>query len=134
MSKIPTAVAVALVVCATVLGLGAVAGFVALVLYAPPETDLVKLLGAIGTGAALVAAQIAQYLKTRQMGKSVEYLANGGTDAKVRAGVADVIDPRYLKAGVKDQLEADRAHRLASPALKGDQLEATPASSSSEPA
>lgn len=119
------AVLVALIICGTVLGLAAIAGFVVLVLNAPPETDLVKLLGAVGTGLALVIAQVANYVKTGRVesrvaaqGAQVEYLTNGGTDAKVRAGLADIIDPRFLKPDVGEQLEADRAHRAASPAAR----------------
>ncbi|UUW92664.1 hypothetical protein [Pimelobacter simplex] len=46
----------------------------------------------------------------------VEYLANGGTDAKVRAGVADVIRSELLDPKAAEQIAADRAHREAGPA------------------
>lgn len=112
-----TAVLVAAIVCATLVVFGLITGFVVLVLYAPPGTDLVKLLGAIGTGLALVAGQAVQIAKQRSTDRKVDYLANGGTDAKTRAGVADVVRPEFLKPEyLADQLEADQEHRAATPA------------------
>ncbi len=49
--------------------------------------------------------------KVHGMGQQVDFLANGGTDAKVRAAVADVIDPDLLRDDAHDQLAVDRAVR-----------------------
>jgi hypothetical protein len=100
-----------LAVCGTVVALGTIAGLVLLVLFAPPDTDLVKLLGAIGTGLALVAGQVATLLKTRSVSRTVDELNNDRMDAKIRAGVADVLPEHLIDPDVQPQLTADRARR-----------------------
>lgn len=56
-------------------------------------------------------ATLVTLAQVRNMGQQVDFLANGGTDAKVRAAVADVIDPAVLRDDVHDQLAVDRAVR-----------------------
>lgn len=69
------------------------------------------ILGFTGTTLALLAAMA----KVGDVDRKVEYLANGGTDAKIRAGIADVVKEDFLKDDAAEQLEADRAHRAAGP-------------------
>lgn len=68
--------------------------------------------------AGVVVTQLVSTRKAEETNRQVRYLANGGTDAKIRAGIADVIKPELLKDedGTAAQLEADRAHRDAGPA------------------
>lgn len=75
-------------------------------------TFVAPLLGFTGTTLALLAAMA----KVNDVDRKVDYLANGGTDAKIRAGIADVVRPELLKDEAAPQLEADRAHREAGPA------------------
>lgn len=56
-------------------------------------------------------ATIALLAKVHGMGRQVDFLANGGTDAKVRAAVADVLDPDLLREDAHDQIAVDRAVR-----------------------
>lgn len=44
----------------------------------------------------------------------VDFLANGGTDAKTRAAIADVVKEDYLREDAKPQLIVDRRIRSAS--------------------
>jgi hypothetical protein len=77
---------------------------------------ITPILGFTGTTLALLAT----LHKLNQTDEKVDYLANGGTDAKIRAGIADVVRPELLKPEAGEQLEADRAHRDASPANGGN--------------
>lgn len=56
-------------------------------------------------------ATVALLAKVHGVGRQVDFLANGGTDAKVRAAVADVIDPDLLREDAHDQIAVDRAVR-----------------------
>lgn len=77
---------------------------------------ITPILGFTGTTLALLAT----LHKIGETDKKVDYLANGGTDAKIRAGIADVVRDDLLKPGLEEQLEADYAHRDASPANGGN--------------
>lgn len=101
----------ALIVCATIVVLALIAGFVALVRLAPPGTDLVKIIGAVAAGLALVGGQLAGYLKTRKVDGKVTDLSNGLMDAKIRAAVAEVLKPALVDPDIHPQLEADRQRR-----------------------
>lgn len=135
MSRLPTPVVVALIVVAGLLGLGVITSLTIVVLFAPDGTDLPALIAAvaaavvaIGTGTATLLKQRGTDARVAGMAESVHYLANGGTDAKMRAGIADVIPERMLKPEyVADQLEADRAHRDATPAPHPAAVEAAEA-------
>lgn len=118
------AVLIAGMICGTVVLLGIVGGIVALVnTTSTTGTDVVPILTALGIAAAGVAGQVLNYIKSRSIehgqqviNTKVDYLANGGTDAKVRAGIADVVRPEFLRDDSGDQIAADRVHRDASPA------------------
>lgn len=49
--------------------------------------------------------------KLHGVGRQVDFLANGGTDAKVRAAIGDVVDPALLRDDAHDQIAVDRAVR-----------------------
>lgn len=116
-------VMIAAMICGTIVVLGVVGGLVALVKTTGESgTDVVPIITALGIGAAAVAGQVVNYLKSRTIEQGqraidakVDYLANGGTDAKLRAGVADVVRPEFLRDDVSDQLAADRVHRANGP-------------------
>lgn len=127
------AVVIAVAICVALLGLGLIAGLVVLVIFAPDGTDLPAIFAALTAAVVAIGGAAANYLKSRQLegtvaearesvravDEKVDYLANGGTDAKMRAGIADVIPESMLKTEyVTDQLDADRAHRDATPASR----------------
>jgi hypothetical protein len=94
-----------------------VTAVVVLLIAAPADRDvsttIPALLAAVGTlGTSLLAL-----LGIRSIDQKVDYLANGGTDAKIRAGIADVVKPELLKDddSTAAQLDVDRAHRAAGP-------------------
>lgn len=79
-------------------------------------TFITPVLGFTGTTLALLAtlARVgAVDAKVDSVTESVDYLANGGTDAKIRAGIADVVKEDFIKDDVGEQLDADRATRAA---------------------
>lgn len=60
---------------------------------------------------ALLAKQQQTDQKVDTIGQTTHRLANGLLDAKIRAGVADVLDPAYIDETAVQQLATDRAHR-----------------------
>jgi hypothetical protein len=83
---------------------------------------ITPILGFTGTTLALVAglATVARkQTETKEqlddVKQTTDYLANGGLDAKIRAGLADLLPDHLMKPGVEDQLEQDRATREAGP-------------------
>lgn len=104
---------VTIVAAATVVFLAdsaAAAGFVTpLLTFAGTTFAVVAGLASVGR------KQDEQRRQLDDVSSKVEYLANGGTDAKVRAGVADVIRSELLDPKAAEQLAADRAHREAGP-------------------
>lgn len=114
----PTPPYTVLAVCATIVALAVVAALVTLVLYAPPETDLVKILGAIAGGMGLLATQVLNYLKTTRVAEVAEStdtkvteLTNGLMDAKIRAAVSEVVQPHLINPDAEGLIEADKARR-----------------------
>lgn len=105
---------------------GIVACFVTVVLASVTVVVLVPDQSAVALTTALLGsltstiAVLAALAKVSAVDEKVEYLANGGTDAKIRAGIADVVKPELLRADADtdELLAADRAHRAASPANK----------------
>lgn len=96
-----------------------ITGIVVLVIFAPEGTDIAAVLSQIFTGlAALGGAAVALLTrnKVETMDKKVEYLANGGTDSKNRAAIADVLKPEFIRDDAADLLDADRIHRTNGPA------------------
>ncbi len=77
---------------------------------------------ALGTTVALIAglAQLGRKQadterKVDEALAGVNYLSNGGMDAKVRAGVADVLPDHLIDPEAKPQIEQDRVRRAAGP-------------------
>lgn len=88
---------------------------VLLVVFAPKDTDVVGVLTILLGFLTTTIATLVTLGRVQAVDQKVEYLANGGTDAKIRAGIADVVRPELLKPDADEQLEADRAHRAAGP-------------------
>jgi hypothetical protein len=105
-----------------------VAAVVGLTIFAREGTDVgptvTALLGALATAIPILVTLVKvqeQGAKQNELSEKVDYLANGGTDAKNRAALADVLKPELLKDDpeTQAQLEADRAHREAGPGGNG---------------
>lgn len=65
------------------------------------------LIGIIPTTAASLAA----LAKVDQTGKVVDDLANGKMDAKIRAGLADLLPEHQIKPEAREQVARDRIRR-----------------------
>lgn len=111
-----------IIVSAVVMFCFVVAAVTGLAIFAPEGSDVgaitTALLGSLATVIPiLVTLAKVQGMETRQSAtdEKVNYLANGGMDSKIRAGVADVLPRSMLKDDVDDLLAADRAHREAGP-------------------
>lgn len=107
-SNRPSAV---VVVCATIIVVSFV-GALSLILITVdqstlPEGWLALFLAAIP---GLVTA-MANLARTESVKRQVDDLANGGMDAKIRAGVADAVRDEYLDPDQARQLAVDRARR-----------------------
>lgn len=100
-----------LLICLTVVivcGLGAAALMVATVEASQrPEGWLALFLAAL-PGLLTTMVTLA---RTESIGRQVDDLANGGMDAKIRAGVADTLRPELLDPDQADQLAADYQRR-----------------------
>lgn len=91
-----------------------------------------QLLTALGTIGALIAglAQLGRKQadtdrKVDEALAGVTYLSNGGMDAKVRAGVAEVLPDHLIDEAIKPQLAEDRVRRAAGPPPVGAQDDVT---------
>lgn len=101
---------------------GVVACFVTVVVactvafIAAPDGDAVVtfLTMVLGFASTTVAALIT-LTKVQGVDKKVDYLANGGMDSKIRAGVAEVLRPHLIKPEAEALIEKDKAHREAGP-------------------
>lgn len=93
-----------------------VAACVAMFIAAPEGSNTATMVTALLGTLAPTVAVLATLGKVQAMDRKVDYLANGGTDAKVRAGVADVLRADLLNPEAADQLDADRRHREHTPA------------------
>lgn len=94
----------------------AVTAAVTIIAVAVPESQnpagLVGLL--LGAFATLVV-NVGVLFQLGQVKRNVDYLANGGTDSKIRAAIADVVDARYIRDDAQPQLTEDRLHRDHAP-------------------
>jgi hypothetical protein len=104
---------------------GLIAGVVAIVastlvcataiyIFAPESADLAPLLAlpASAIPALITLGKVNSVdAKVEQVDRRTEELSNGLMDAKIRAGVADVIRPEHVDPEAVEQLEADRARR-----------------------
>lgn len=102
---------------------------VALVIFAPPQADTTTLIPVILTGmtnliiaAGALAKANAAASTAADINGTVKELANGGMDAKIRAGFADVAADHMVKSdtATQQQLEADRQRRDEMAVANGD--------------
>lgn len=98
---------IAVVVCLTIVACVAIVAIAGLVLAnagVEQISTLVGLLTLMVTGGFNLA-------KTEKIKAQVDDLANGRMDAKIRAGVADVMADDLIDPAVHEQVEADRVRR-----------------------
>lgn len=110
---------IVVVVVATVLAAAAV------LIFAPDGADIAPLVGMVGpTVAALGALYAARQVdaKVERVEQTTEELANGTMDAKIRAGIADVIPDNLLDDTYRRQMLArDRMRRKTRASEHGDE-------------
>lgn len=101
------AIAIAVVTCFAIAGAVVIA--VAIPEGGNPGSLIALLLGSLAPTIATLAA----LMKVNAVAEHVEYLANGGGDAKNRAALADVLKPELLKDDDETAalLASDRVHR-----------------------
>lgn len=95
------------VICATVVISIAIGALAYLVAIGADQESLTLLIGLVGT---LVTALIG-LARTEQIKGTVDDLSNGKMDAKIRAGVAEVLAPHMIDPGAEDQLRDDFKRR-----------------------
>lgn len=98
----------------------ALCAVVALVAIAPKDADVSVLIGAMMLGAGSMLTSILNLVKTDNVAGDVAHvkgtvdeLANGKMDAKIRASTADVLPDHLIDPKIKPQLVRDRAVRDA---------------------
>lgn len=99
----------ALVIAFALIVVAVVTGVVVIAVSEPEngETIITLLLGSL----APTIGVLANLYKTGDIAKRTEDLTNGLMDAKIRAGVADVVVPHLVADDAKPMIEADRARR-----------------------
>lgn len=100
-----------LLICVTVLGIAALVAVVVLVAVVPDDSDLPTLMGALLTPTISLIGILAALGRIEQTKSTVDDLANGKMDAKIRAGVADVLADHFIDPAAVQQLAKDRARR-----------------------
>lgn len=103
MKKIPTT----LIVCATIVLCVAILAVAGLLAAGENDTSVGILTGFIG----MLVLNLLSLVRGEQTKATVDDLANGRMDAKIRAGVADVLQPHLIDPTVEPQIEADRERR-----------------------
>lgn len=98
-------------VCVTVIALAAIIGTVVLLSFAKGDAEI--LAGLIFTGSASLIATVVNLARTEQVKGTVDDLANGKMDAKIRAGVADVLADHFIDPAAVAQIARDRTRRNA---------------------
>lgn len=92
----------------------AILGAVLVYIFAPEGADIAPLIGLVGpTVATLAVLGKVNNVddKIDRVDQRTEDLTNGLMDAKLRAGVADVLGEHLIDPAARGQLEADRARR-----------------------
>lgn len=82
-----------------------------IVAFAPADADLGLLIGLLVTAAGNLVATIVTVGRTDQIKGTVDDLANGKMDAKIRAGVADVLKDHLIDPTTREQIAQDRIVR-----------------------
>lgn len=94
----------------------AVVGAVCVIAVAVPDSqNPAGLIGLLLGAFATLVVNIGVLFQLSQVKRNVDYLANGGTDSKVRAAIADVVDDQFLRDDAEPQLTEDRLHRDHAP-------------------
>lgn len=101
---------VAIIATATVASIALLA-VVALVAAAPKDSDVGLLIGVLITGAGGMITSILTLGRTQQIQGTVDDLANGRMDSKIRAAVADILPDHALDPTARDLVERDREVR-----------------------
>lgn len=101
------------IIAGTVLVSVTILGMVTLVVFAPDGVDIGMLVGLLFSNVATLLAVIVGLVRTEQVKGTVDDLANGKMDAKIRAGVADVLPDHMVDPKARPQVELDRAARDA---------------------
>lgn len=99
------------IICATALVVATLLAVVALVAFAPSDSDLGLLIGLVFTNVIGMLATILNLTRTEQVKGTVDDLANGKMDAKIRAGVADVLPDHLVDPKARPQVARDREIR-----------------------
>lgn len=99
------------VIATTVLGSVTMLTVAIVIATAPADADLGLLVGLLFTGAVQLMASVVALVRTEQVRSTVDELANGKMDAKIRAGVADVLPDHLVDPKARPQVERDRATR-----------------------
>lgn len=99
------AVVIAVVVCFTI------SAVVAIAIAVPEGANQGSLIALLLGSLAPTLATLVNLAKTASVANQVNELSNGLMDSKIRAGVADVIEPEHLNDDAADLIDADRARR-----------------------
>lgn len=95
--------------CVTLIAIAAITG--AVILLSTANGDAEILAGLIFTGAASLVGTVVNLARTEQVKGTVDDLANGKMDAKIRAGVADVLADHFIDPAAVQQIAKDRTRR-----------------------
>lgn len=106
----PNVLAMAMI-CTAILAVATLAAVVTLVILAPRGADLAVLMAALFAGAGSMITSILNLARASQTAATVDDLANGKMDAKIRAAVSEVLDDRLIDPTIRDQLVADKERR-----------------------
>jgi len=110
-SNRPTVSSTAVIVGAVIALCFVVAAVVVLVLFLPPDRDAMPYVALLMSTVGTTVAGILALMKLQGVDDKVTDLTNGVMDAKIRAGVADVLPDSSLDPGAADQIRDDRARR-----------------------
>lgn len=99
------------IVAGTILVTVTILGMVTLVVFAPEGVDIGLLVGLLFSNVVTLLSVIVGLVRTEQVKGTVDDLANGKMDAKIRANVADVLPDHLVDPKARPQIERDRATR-----------------------
>lgn len=95
------------VICATVVATVAVIAVAVLVALGAENESIGLLIGLL----TMLVTNVVLLARQEQVKGTVEDLSNGKMDAKIRAGVADVLGEHLIDPAARAQLETDRTIR-----------------------
>lgn len=96
-----------IVICTTVVAVAAICALAVLIATEAATDSIGLFIGLIGT----LTASLVGLARTEQIKTTVDDLNNGRMDAKIRAGVADVLGEHLIDPKARQQIEADRDRR-----------------------